>query len=164
MIMKIGFGGGCHWCTEAVFQSLKGVLQVNQGWISSKVPFDEFSEAVLVSFDPNEISLHDLIEIHLETHASTSNHSKRDKYRSAIYYFSYEQRTKAIEYIDQLQKKFDSAIITQVLEFDKFRENIAEFCNYYLNRRDTPFCKQYISPKLKLLKEKYRSLHKRDFL
>ncbi|WP_215225610.1 peptide-methionine (S)-S-oxide reductase [Echinicola shivajiensis] len=164
MVLKIGFGGGCHWCTEAVFQSLKGVQQVRQGWISSKAPFDEFSEAVLISFDPNEISLHDLIEIHLATHASTSNHSKRNKYRSAIYYISYEQKAQATECVDQLQKKFDSTIITQILEFDNFRENSTEFSNYYLNKRDAPFCKQYISPKLKLMREKYGSLYRRDFL
>src|SRR3954451_12716902 len=90
---KIGFGGGCHWCTEAVFLSLKGVEQVEQGWIASQPPYDAFSEAVVVTYDPLVITLTDLITIHLHTHASTSNHSMRQKYRSAVYWFDAEEET-----------------------------------------------------------------------
>ena len=88
---KIGFGGGCHWCTEGVFQSLIGVNHVDQGWISSEVPNDNYSEGVIVNFDPQVISLHVLVEIHLLTHSSTSNHSMRDKYRSAVYTYDQSQ-------------------------------------------------------------------------
>ncbi len=84
---RIGLGGGCFWCSEAVFQNLRGVAQVAQGFIYSHPPHDSLSEAVLVDFDPAQISLADLIEIHLRTHASTSQHSMRQKYRSAIYAF-----------------------------------------------------------------------------
>lgn len=89
-IQKIGFGGGCHWCTEAVFQNLKGVNHVAQGWIASDENNTAFSEAVVVEFNPPKINLKTLIEIHLATHKSTSNHSMRKKYRSAIYVFSKE--------------------------------------------------------------------------
>ena len=85
--MKIGFGGGCHWCTEGVFQSIRGVTHVNQGWIQSNGTDDWFSEAVIVTFDPDEISQETLIEIHLLTHSSQTDHSMRSKYRSAIYFF-----------------------------------------------------------------------------
>lgn len=74
---KIGLGGGCHWCTEGVFESLLGVSKVNQGWIASSGKDSDFSEAVEVYFDPAVISLSDLIEIHLYTHASRSNHSMK---------------------------------------------------------------------------------------
>jgi peptide-methionine (S)-S-oxide reductase len=83
---KVGFGGGCHWCTEAVFQSLRGEIEVQQGWISSDKNEVSFSEAVVVYFDSNLISLQTQIEIHLMTHPSTSAHSMSGKYRSAIYY------------------------------------------------------------------------------
>ncbi|KAA1246748.1 peptide-methionine (S)-S-oxide reductase [Aquimarina sp. RZ0] len=110
---KIGFGGGCHWCTEAVFQQLNGVTKVAQGYISSFDKNDYFSEAVIVSYDPQIINLKDLIEIHLHTHNSTSNHSFRKKYRSAVYYF--KENEKQYEYIEhvlcELQKDFDTAII-----------------------------------------------------
>ncbi|RKN29908.1 peptide methionine sulfoxide reductase, partial [Aquimarina sp. AD1] len=90
--LKIGLGGGCHWCTEAVFQSLKGITSVEQGYIKSTGNNNSFSEAVIIVFSPEIISLKDLIEIHLLTHKSTSNHSFREKYRSAIYYFKNEQK------------------------------------------------------------------------
>ena len=59
---RIGFGGGCHWCTEAVFQSLRGISKVEQGWIRSTPPHEKFSEAVIVTYDPKVMSLETLIE------------------------------------------------------------------------------------------------------
>ena len=94
VLKKIALGGGCHWCTEAVFQSLKGVVSVEQGYIASLVKHSAFSEGVIVHFNANIISLKTLIEIHLYTHKSTSNHSMREKYRSAIYVFSKSQNDK----------------------------------------------------------------------
>jgi peptide-methionine (S)-S-oxide reductase len=88
---KIGLGGSCHWCTEAIFQSLKGVINVKQGWIKPDDNFSEFSEAVIVEFDPDLISLGNLIEIHLYTHSCTSDHAMRSKYRSAVYTFNDDQ-------------------------------------------------------------------------
>jgi len=82
---EIDLGGSCHWCTERVFESPIGIKAVNQGWISSIGSDAEFSEAIEVYFDQTMISLQTLIEIHLHTHASTSNHSMRQKYRSVIY-------------------------------------------------------------------------------
>ena len=89
---KIAFGGGCHWCTEAVFQQLKGVIRVEQGFVASVNEYQSFSEAVIVHFNPSIIPLKILVEIHLYTHKSTSNHSMRSKYRSAIYYFTDEEK------------------------------------------------------------------------
>ncbi|WP_340676512.1 peptide-methionine (S)-S-oxide reductase [Paraglaciecola sp.] len=84
-INKIGLGGSCHWCTEGVFKSLIGITQVNQGWIASIDQNSAYSEAIEVYFDSAVISLADVIEIHIHTHASTKNHSMRQKYRSASY-------------------------------------------------------------------------------
>ena len=89
-ISKIGFGGGCHWCTEAIFQSLIGVENVQQGWIASNGDNSSFSEAVIVEYNATIIPIEVLIEIHLHTHKSTSSHSMRKKYRSAIYVFNKE--------------------------------------------------------------------------
>jgi peptide-methionine (S)-S-oxide reductase len=91
-LTKIAFGGGCHWCTEAVFQTLIGVEKVEQGWISSIEKNNTFSEAVIVHFNIEKIDLKTLIEVHLLTHKSTSNHSMIKKYRSSIYYFSNQQK------------------------------------------------------------------------
>ena len=92
---KVGLGGGCHWCTEGIFESLIGIKAVNQGWIASIGSDAEFSEAIEVYFDPSIISLRTLIEIHLHTHASTTNHSMRQKYRSAIYTYNESQNQDA---------------------------------------------------------------------
>ena len=64
-LIKIGLGGGCHWCTEAVFQSLKGVARVQQGWIASEGENTAFSEAIIVKYDPKTIDLKTLVAIHL---------------------------------------------------------------------------------------------------
>jgi len=120
-ISKIGFGGGCHWCTEAVFQSLKGVVKVEQGWIKSSGYATTFSEAVIVHYMPKKITLDSLIEIHLLTHSSTSDHSMREKYRSAVYYFSKKQKENTNRIILNLQVNFKNTIITKAYAFKEFR-------------------------------------------
>lgn len=161
-LIKIGFGGGCHWCTEAVFLSLKGVKEVRQGWISSKMPYDSFSEAVLLRFDSKVISLKDLIAIHLHTHKSTSNHSMREKYRSAIYYFSEDEKLYTEKILQRLQKDFDEKIITKIVPFFAFKPSLEEHQNYYYKNPEKPFCKTYINPKLQWLLKKFSKHLTRD--
>ena len=119
---KIGFGGGCHWCTEGVFESLLGVARVNQGWIASNGKNSDYSEAVEIYFDPTLISLSELIEIHLHTHASRSNHSMRHKYRSAIYVHDDSQFKQAADILNDLRAKFDEALITQIYPLKGFKK------------------------------------------
>ncbi|MFT4715905.1 MAG: peptide-methionine (S)-S-oxide reductase [Paracoccaceae bacterium] len=155
MTATIGFGGGCHWCTEAVFDAIGGVSQVSQGYIQSTLPFDSFSEAVVVWFDPGEIPLEVLIEIHLRTHSSTSNHKMRDKYRSAIYVFSAAQSEAAETALTRLQSEFSKPLVTQVLPYVAFKASDDTFTNYGAKNANGPFCVRHIDPKLKLLREKY---------
>ncbi|MEG8042407.1 peptide-methionine (S)-S-oxide reductase [Sphingomonas sp. LR59] len=77
-MQKIGFGGGCHWCTEGVFQALLGVVEVEQGFIQSDAPWDAWSEGVLVHFDPAIIDLGTLAEVHLRTHSANGTYSPAD--------------------------------------------------------------------------------------
>ena len=121
-IEKIGLGGSCHWCTEAIFQSLLGVDKVYQGWISSNES-PELSEAVVVHFDPQRISLNVLIEIHLHTHSCTSNHSLRTKYRSAVYCHNPDQKAACSEILLNLQRDFEKEVITKVLTTKEFNLN-----------------------------------------
>jgi len=157
---KIGFGGGCHWCTEAYFQSLKGVVNVEQGWISSKAPNETFSEAVIVHFNPKLISLSVLIEIHLHTHASTKLHSFRKKYRSAVYVFD-DSIEKIQHLINEQHIHFKNPIITKALAYKDFKLNSESQKDYYKKNKEGAFCKKYISPKLKLLEKKYSSFYKK---
>jgi peptide-methionine (S)-S-oxide reductase len=150
-ISKIGFGGSCHWCTEAIFQSLNGVVQVEQGWIASDGNDASFSEAVIVHFDATTISLETLIAIHLHTHSCTSSHSMRSKYRSAIYTFRDDQVEPAGKAIAELQNDFDSAIITRIIPFADFKINDQSYLNYYYSNPEKPFCENIVGPKLRLL-------------
>ncbi|WP_290842654.1 peptide-methionine (S)-S-oxide reductase [Flavobacterium sp.] len=151
----VGFGGGCHWCTEAVFSSLKGVSNVRQGWISSEFPNDAFSEAILFDFNLQEIDLETLIAIHLYTHSSTSDHTMRRKYRSAVYFPDSEIENSAKVALENLQPDFEKPLVTQVLALSDFRLNIEEQLNYYYSDRTRPFCEVYINPKLALLRQKF---------
>ncbi|GAA4112209.1 hypothetical protein GCM10022393_10480 [Aquimarina addita] len=154
-IYKLGLGGGCHWCTEAVFQSLHGVLTVEQGYISSIDENISFSEAVIIHYEPSIIVLKDLIEIHLYTHQSTTNHKLRKRYRSAVYFFYEDQRQQSKEILQELQRDFDKKILTQVLPFKTFKSSRPELLDYYKTNPERPFCKSYIHPKLLMLREKY---------
>ena len=154
-LSKIALGGGCHWCTEAVFQSLKGVEKVEQGFVASEGENASFSEAIIVHYDTNIISIEVLIRIHLYTHKSTSNHSMRTKYRSAVYYFSDEQKENSESILEALQPEFDTKIITQVYPFSSFKASREEIQNYYRKNPQKPFCETFINPKLKLLLERF---------
>ncbi len=152
---KIALGGGCHWCTEAVFQSLIGVSKVEQGFVASTDENTSFSEAVIVHFSTGYIALQTLIEIHLHTHKSTSAHSMRAKYRSAIYYFSDEQKTEAETLLNTFQIEFKNKLITKVYPFSEFKASREAIQNYYLKNPEKPFCERFINPKLKLLRDTF---------
>jgi peptide-methionine (S)-S-oxide reductase len=154
---KISLGGGCHWCTEAVFQSLLGVVKVEQGYVASIGDNSSFSEAVIVHFNSEEISLKTLIEIHLHTHKSSSNHSMRSKYRSAVYTFSEVQKQEVEQIIATFQKQLEKKLITEVFTFQTFKASRAEITNYYYNNPKKPFCESFINPKLKLLLKQFSS-------
>ena len=154
-VRSISLGGGCHWCTEAVFQSLRGVLKVDQGYIAAKAPCDTFSEAVIVHYNPEVIPLDILIEIHFLTHNSTKMHSMRDSYRSAIYVTSEKDAAFAKAILVKLQVQYSEPLITEVLFFDAFKPSREEITNYYQKGKDRPFCIRYIEPKLNRLRETY---------
>jgi peptide-methionine (S)-S-oxide reductase len=150
----IGFGGGCHWCTEAVFQSVIGVSKVEQGWISPAGK-DFFSEGVLVHYDPLEVSLELLVAVHLHSHSSTADHAMREKYRSAVYVFNEVQGDQVMATMVRLKKDFAAPFVTQILGFGKFTLNSDEFLDYYATDSERPFCQRYIMPKLQMLTAKF---------
>jgi len=164
MIKKAGFGGGCHWCTEAVFSSLKGVLSVQQGWIASYGENTFFSEGVVIEYDTKHITLSVLIDVHLHTHSSTAQHSMRGKYRSGIYTFNDNDSKASYAAIQLLQKDFEKPIITQVLPFADFKINREESLNYYFSDPEKPFCESYINPKLRLILKQFTSVANIDKL
>lgn len=160
---KIGFGGGCHWCTEAVFQSLKGVTLVEQGYISATGEASSFSEAVIVHFNSEVISENVLLEIHLYTHNSTSNHSRRQTYRSAVYVYSEDQNQRLSLFLKAFQKVFNNKLVTKVYLFNAFQSSRDAIKNYYLKDPKKPFCERFIAPKLSMLLERFsKHLNKQE--
>ena len=153
--MSLGLGGGCHWCTEGIFSSVRGVHNVQQGWIAAPAPNNAFSEAILLEFDPAEIDLETLVHIHLHSHSASSQHSMRGKYRSAVYVFGDAQAGEARSAIASAQPDFEAPIITEVLPFESFKLNTEQFLNYYQRNPEKPFCQTYIAPKLRSLMQHY---------
>ena len=155
---RIGFGGSCHWCTEAIFLSLKGVIAVDQGWIASDDDASGFSEAVIVEFNQQLLSLPELIAVHLYTHSCTATHPMRSKYRSAVYTFDDSQSPVARQAIEDLQKEFDDRIITLILPFRIFKLSHERYRNYYYKDPAKPFCLHTIQLKLQLLLQLFPDL------
>ncbi len=153
----IALGGGCHWGTEAVFQSLKGVQKVSQGYVASKGAATSFSEAVLVYFNPIQISLKILLSVHLHTHKSTSLHSMRDNYRSAVYTFSDKQALVVAKILNSHQAEFEEQLITKRYPFSEFKPSRKQLLNYYYSNPSKPFCETFIKPKLQILHDKFRA-------
>ncbi|WP_435895536.1 peptide-methionine (S)-S-oxide reductase [Oceaniferula spumae] len=157
-LCKIAVGGGCHWCTEAVFLALKGVERVEQGWISSSGVDESFSEGVIIHYFPEKISLKGLIQIHVETHASQSDHSMRKTYRSAVYYFDEFQKEEIQQVLEQLQNGTDRPLITRVLPYRDFKPSHDEIVNYYFKNPAKPFCRTYIDPKMRYILDGFPDL------
>ncbi|WP_224824964.1 peptide-methionine (S)-S-oxide reductase [Cognatishimia sp. MH4019] len=155
---RIGLGGGCHWCTEAVFQALAGVSSVTQGFIASAPPDDSYSEAVDLMFDPQVLPLEALLEVHLRTHASQSNHKMRGKYRSAVYVHSDAQAMVVATALAGLQEGFEAPLVTRVLPFRAFIPSEPRYQDYAARYRGGPFCERYIDPKLDMLRKEYVAL------
>jgi peptide-methionine (S)-S-oxide reductase len=140
---------------EAVFDSLRGVERVTQGWVNISDKNSSFSEAVLVEYDESEIALEILIEVHLLTHSSTSDHLLRDRYKSAIYLYDTDSMQKARSILDEKKLFFSREFITEVHRAGEFKVNDPRYKNYYKNNPQKPFCKSYIEPKLKLIFQRY---------
>ncbi|WP_121812290.1 peptide-methionine (S)-S-oxide reductase [Mucilaginibacter kameinonensis] len=156
-MQKIGFGGSCHWCTEAIFRSLKGVSSVDQGWIASDAENTTPSEAVIVHFDQQQISLETLVAIHLHTHSCTAEHTMRGKYRSAVYTFNDAQLNAATAAIKALQTEFEQPVITKALPFQTFKLNSENYLDYYYKDPSKPFCQNIVNPKLKALLIRFKN-------
>ncbi len=144
------FGGGCFWCTEAVFQRLKGVRSVTPGYAGS---MEDPAEVVHIEFDPHVISYHDLLRVFWETHDPTSkNRQGADvgtQYRSVIFYTSPAQQQEAGAML------LDS-YVTEILPLKHFYVAEDYHHNYYNKHKSQPYCQLIINPKL----EKLRALFK----
>lgn len=157
-LTKIGFGGGCHWCTEGVFQMLRGVRTVDQGFIHSWPPADAWAEAVVVTFDPGAIGLSTLVEVHLRTHSAKDTYKPESKYRSAVYTFNGHQRDEVNRAIALFATEGGESARTRALDFVSFKPSHPRYRNYYRADPDRPFCRRYIDPKLDYIRQHFADI------
>mgnify|MGYP001244573950 CR=1 FL=1 len=163
------FGNGCFWCTEAVFQRVKGVRQVASGFMGGHVPnptYDDVlskksghAEVLHILYDPNVVSYEKLLEIFWKTHDPTTlNRQGYDvgpQYRSVVFYHTLEQKALAEKYKKLLDeaKAFNKPIVTEITEAGPFYPAEDYHQNYYnLNKNRNPYCNQ-IQLKLKKFRE-----------
>ena len=163
-------GGGCFWCTEAVFQEVKGVEKVVSGYAGGNAPgrptyreicsgLTGHAEVIQITFDANVISYADLLVIFMTTHDPTTlNRQGADvgtQYRSVIFYHNKEQNEIAETVVTELAPYFDSKIVTEISEIPIFYEAEDYHQNYYRNNTSQGYCSYVITPKL----TKLRKLH-----
>ncbi len=163
-------GGGCFWCTEAVFQEVKGVEKVISGYAGGNAPgkptyreicsgLTGHAEVIQITFDADIISYQDILVIFMTTHDPTTlNRQGADRgtqYRSVIFYHDENQNRIAKEVLSQLEPYFNDKIVTETSELPIFYEAEQEHQDFYKNNIGYGYCTYVIEPKL----SKLRKLH-----
>lgn len=163
--------GGCFWCTEAVFERLKGVEKVTSGFTGGTIKNPAYreiitgrtghAEAIEIVFNPDVIAYEELLGIFFSTHDPTTlNRQQYDigtQYRSAIFYHSEEQKEIAESIIETLEneKVFNDPIVTEVTPAPAFYEAEPEHKEYYTRNPEQRYCQAIIDPKIKKLRQLY---------
>lgn len=174
------FGGGCFWCTEAIFQSLKGVALVTSGYMGGELSNPTYeavcngdtshAEVIQINYDPLNISFEELLLVFFKTHdATTLNRQGNDigtQYRSVIFYHSQEQKDKAHKMIDDLTKGliFDKPIVTEISPVSQFYQAEQYHQNYFNRNAGQSYCAFVIQPKLAKFAENFREKIKQELL
>ena len=164
--------GGCFWCTEAIFNRLKGVTSVVPGYAASKVENPSYNavcsgrtgaaEAVQVTYDPSIISYEKLLEIFWHLHDPTTlNRQGNDvgtQYRSGVYYHNDEQKNTALAVKEAIEKSgtYKKPIVTEIVPFTNFYPAEDYHMEYYDRNRYQPYCQYVIDPKVQKLLKEYR--------
>ena len=168
MVKQAYFAGGCFWCTESIFQRIRGVLEVIPGYMGGHIKNPGYrevckgntghTETVKIIYDQDLVNYGDLLEIFFITHDPTTINRQGDdvgtQYRSAIFYNNLEEKNQVEQYIQQLQIEgvFDNPIVTEINSECPFYEAEIEHHDYYNQNKDQPYCQFVISPKIQKLK------------
>lgn len=163
-IQTVTFGNGCFWCTEAVFQALKGVTSVTSGYMGGQLKNPSYkevcsgktghAEVIQIEYDVDAISFDELLLVFFKTHNPTTlNRQGNDvgtQYRSAIFFHSEDQKQKAFAMINRLtsEKVFDKAIVTEISPASEFYKAEDYHQNYFNENPGNPYCATVIQPKL----------------
>jgi len=168
---EIYFGNGCFWCTEAVFQEIKGVVSVESGYAGGSVKNPTYravctgetghAEVLRVLYAPAEVSFEELLEVFFFTHDPTTlNRQGNDvgtQYRSVIFYTRPEQKQKAEAYIAKLnsERAFPQPVVTTVEAYSNYYPAEDYHQNYYKLNGHEPYCQVMIKPKLEKLRKDF---------
>jgi len=174
----ITLGGGCFWCTEAVFEELKGVTKVESGYSGGTVPNPSYeqvcsgdtghAEVSQVTFDPKIISLKQILEVFFTVHDPTTlNRQGNDvgtQYRSVIFYRNDEQKAVAQQVIREITAEniWDGKIVTELAPFKAFYKAEDYHQEYYRLHGAQPYCRFVIEPKVAKFRKKFQDLLKSD--
>jgi len=170
------FGGGCFWCTEAVFKMLNGVVLLESGYAggsSANPTYEEVSsgktghaEVVRIEYDSVRITFRDLLTVFFATHDPTTfNRQGTDvgsQYRSIILYTSQEQKQEATAFIGELEHVSDrgGSIVTELKEFEVFYPAEEYHRDYFVRNRSASYCQVIINPKLEKVQKQFANLLK----
>ncbi len=170
----VTLGGGCFWCTEAVFDELRGVSQVTSGYSGGRVANPTYeqvctgttghAEVVQITFDPKVISLKQILEVFFTVHDPTTlNRQGADvgtQYRSVIFYRDPQQKATAEETIKEVQASgiWNAPIVTEVVPFKAFYPAETYHQQYFELNGQQPYCRMVIAPKVAKFREHYLSL------
>ena len=163
--------GGCFWCTEAVFDNVRGVEDVVSGYSGGHTENPTYqqvcsettghAEAVQIKFNPNEISYEEVLQIFFGTHDPTTlNRQGNDvgsSYRSAVFYHSPEQKETAEKVVKNLTDEdvFGKPIVTEITKFTNFYPAEDYHQNYFENNPNQPYCAAVVSPKVGKFRQKF---------
>lgn len=174
----IVFGGGCFWCTEAVFKMIRGIKSILPGYIGRHLSTgretptcDEVSsgktghaEAVKIEYDPETVRYEDLLMVFFGSHDPTTlNRQGNDvgtQYRSAIFYTTLEQKEKTENFIKEINDSNTSGapVVTEVKPFVEFYEAEDYHKDYFAKNPGNPYCMVVINPKLEKVQKQFAQL------
>ncbi|MBA2113247.1 peptide-methionine (S)-S-oxide reductase MsrA [Bremerella alba] len=165
------FGGGCFWCTEAVFLELRGVKSVQSGYAGGHVANPTYeqictkktghAEVIQITYDPDQISYEGLLEIFFQTHDPTTKDQQGNdvgpQYRSAVFYHSDEQKQTAKQFIGKLEESnaFSAPIVTEVTEINNYYSAENYHQDYVANNPGNPYCAMVVRPKLDKFRQQF---------
>ncbi len=169
---KATLGGGCFWCTEAVYKELKGVTDIKPGYSGGHIKNPAYrevctgrtghAEVVQVTYDPEVVSFAEILEVFFMTHDPTTvNRQGNDvgtQYRSVIFYHNEEQKQIAENVIRQFEEKriYNAPIVTEVIAFDKLYVAEDYHFNYFERNNNQPYCQFIVAPKVEKFKEIFK--------
>lgn len=165
------FGGGCFWCTEAVFLDVRGVESVVSGYAGGHVPNPTYeqvcgaktghAEVIQIEYDPDQVSYEDLLEIFFQTHDPTTKDRQGNdvgpQYRSAIFYHTEEQKAAAEAFIQKLNDSgaFPTKIVTEVTPINNYYPAENYHQDYWANNPANPYCQMVVRPKVDKFRKQF---------